>query len=80
MLESLRKSPKQNRCCEIYLTSIPPLGPLVPTSLKAFHSMLFNLVGIQFVNKKGWITMRGAKSRIEEMSPMYILKWTKPCI
>ena len=38
----------------------PLFGPRVPTSLKAFYSMLFSLVGIRFVSQKGWITTRGA--------------------
>ena len=60
----------------MYFTSIPLFGPLVPMSLKTFYSMLFSLVDIRFVNQKGWIIMRGAQSAIEEISHMYIAKWT----
>ena len=53
--------------------SFLPVGLLL-LPLEAFHSMLFNSVGFQFVNQMGWIIMRGAESSFAEMLPLFILK------
>ena len=53
MLRSLRKSGEQKRCYGIYFTFTPPCGPLVPSPLEAFHSMLFNSASFQFVSQRG---------------------------
>ena len=75
MIGSLRKSGEWKRCCGIYFTFIPPCRSLGLLPLKAFDLMLFNLVGFQFVNQMGWITMRGVESNFEEILPLFILRW-----
>ncbi|RVX14708.1 NAD-dependent protein deacetylase SRT1 [Vitis vinifera] len=64
---ALRKTRKWKRCRGIYFTSISPYEPLVPSHLETFHSMLFNSVGFWFLVQKGWITLRGVESGLEEI-------------
>lgn len=64
----------------LILCSIPPCAPLVPSPLEAFSSMLFILIGFQFVIQRGCITVRGVESAFEEICvslkqpmPLYIV-------